>query len=322
MIFAQPTNLWYFLLVIVVIVLVIFEYRHGRKTMVQLFSTKVYGSFAKLHSIKWFLSRFVFVAALSGLIFALAEPSWGEDFKEEERVGLDLVIVLDVSRSMLVKDVVPDRLTRAREILLGLVSQLQGVRIAVVAFRGAGTIVVPLTEDMISVEQALNTLGPDSFTKKGTGLSDGLARGMSAFTTESLRYRAMVLASDGGDHDPRLETMVLDAARSGITIYTIGLGTEIGGAVPGLELNNTVISRLNSQDLEMLAKVSRGKYLGLEDASSYNALADLIKEDISRMSAQGFRIVDIAQYRLFVLASLLLLLVFVVLKSLKIKGQW
>lgn len=322
MIFALPANLWFFLVFLLVIPVLVLEYRHGQRTMAQLFSSKVYGAYAKLHGIKWFLTRFLFVAALAGLVLAMAEPSWGEDYQEEERVGLDLVLVLDVSRSMLVKDVVPDRLTRAREILLGLVSQLDGVRIAVVAFRGGGNIVVPLTEDTISVEQALNTLGPDSFTKKGTGLADGLRAAMSAFTMDSLHYRAIVLASDGGEPDPGLEALAVDAARSGVSVYSIGLGTEIGGPVPGMESTEPIVSRLNMEDLETLSRVSRGKYLGLEDASSYNALADIIREDIGRMSAQGFRIVDIAQYRLFVFASLIILLAYAVLRSLKLRGQW
>lgn len=322
MIFAEPSNLWFLIVILLLLPILFLEFRHGKKTMSQLFAMGMQGIFMNLHGIKWFLSRLLLILALAALILALAEPGWGEDYQEEERSGLDLVIVLDVSRSMLVKDVVPDRLTRAREILLGLISQLQGVRIAVVAFKGGGNVVVPLTEDRISVEQALNTLGPDSFSKAGTGLYQGLEAALAAFSTDSLRYRAIVLASDGGDPDPELETLAIEAARLGIPIYSIGLGTEIGGPVLGLSSPEPVLSRLNAENLEILSRISRGQYLALEDASSYNALADLIMGDLNRMAAQGFRIVDIAQYRIFVLLAFILMITYGILGSIRLKGRW
>jgi Ca-activated chloride channel family protein len=171
------------------------------------------------------------VAALVLLVAALIDPRWGVSYRQVQQRGIDLVVVLDVSRSMLAEDARPTRLARAKQYIEALVERLNGDRVALVTFAGTANLKCPLTVDYTAFRLALSTAGPEWAPRGGSLLGDALRLARSAFTDEVLDHKAVIVFSDGEDHG----SYPLEAAQTlfdelAVPIYTVGIGDSIDGA--------------------------------------------------------------------------------------------
>lgn len=208
---------------------------------------------------------------------ALARPRFGGATETVERKGVDVVYVLDVSRSMAVEDVLPSRLAVGRATIRRLVEAMPGNRVGLVAAEGTGEVFSPLTTDGGVLDLVLDTLEPGGLQVPGTVLAPALDRALELFPPGGDKHRALVLVSDGEDHGGGLEGSADRLAQAGVVVIALGVGTEQGGPVPDREAENgvkrladgtLVVSRLEAGTLSALAERTGGLYLPVTDVAA------------------------------------------------------
>ena len=200
-------------------------------------------------------------------VIGLARPQLGARLKEHESQGLEVMIALDVSNSMLAEDYSPNRLERSKLAISRLVDKLQGDRIGLVIFAGESFVQLPITADYVSAKLFLKSINTESVPIQGTDLAEALMTSARSFSTQSERSRAIILITDGEDH----EGDALDAARTiaeqGIRIYCIGVGSPQGKPIPknGSLMKDAngdiVVTRLDEGILQEIAGIGNGKYV-------------------------------------------------------------
>ena len=178
------------------------------------------------------IKALLLLAALGLLLFALAGPRWGSHYEEVSQKGVDIMILVDVSPSMLVEDIAPNRLERARREILDFLKVVQGDRVGLVAFAGAAFIQCPLTLDYAALEMFLNAIQPDLIPVPGTDLGAAIEMGLSAFDEEANTDKVILLITDGEDNEKRGLEAARQAAAKGTKIFVFGMGDAGGGPIP------------------------------------------------------------------------------------------
>jgi Ca-activated chloride channel homolog len=227
------------------------------------------------------------VAATALLVFALAGPMWGFRWEQVRREGIDLVIALDTSRSMLATDVKPNRLARAKLAVQDLVAELHGDRVALVAFAGSAFLQCPLTLDYGAFAQSLDAVEVGIIPKGGTSLTAAIDTSLDAFEGRQGSHQALVLITDGEDHEGKVKEAAKRAADRGIKVYTVGIGTAEGELIPSEtgyvkdRAGQVVKSRLDEDTLKEVAVDTGGVYLHAAGPSF--GLAELYRDYIDTM---------------------------------------
>jgi len=210
------------------------------------------------------------LTALGCMLLALAGPRWGSHYQEVTQKGVDIVIALDVSPSMLVEDVKPDRLERAKREITDFLKVVQGDRVGLVAFSGAAYTQCPLTLDYGAVMMFLNILHPDFIPVPGTDLGAAIQGAMKAFDPKSETDKVILLITDGEDNEKRGLEAAREAARKGIKIFVFGMGDPAGGPIPASggrggfikdDKGELVLSKLDEAGLQEMAAVTGGEYV-------------------------------------------------------------
>ncbi len=212
------------------------------------------------------------VAAAGFLILALARPQWGARLETVTRKGVDVIVAVDTSLSMLAEDVKPNRLAQARAAVSALIDLLQGDRIGLVAFSGRAYVACPVTLDYAAASLFLDVLEPDLIPVPGTAIAEAIRTADRAFPAGERRNRVLILITDGEDHEGDIESAARAAAEDGITIYTLGIGTLEGEPIPMRNARGDVVgykedrsrrkvtSRLGESALEAIAVATGGRY--------------------------------------------------------------
>ncbi len=224
----------------------------------------------------------VLLVAVAGLLVALARPQWGFAWEEAKQRGLDIIVAIDTSRSMLAQDISPNRLTRSKLAALDLARLAKTDRVGLVAFAGSAFLQCPLTLDEDAFRQSLDAVEVGIIPQGGTAVSEAIRTSMSAFK-EKDNYKALVIFTDGEDHESGVEQAAQEAAQSGLRIFTIGVGTpegellrspDAGGNVGFIKDadGNVVKSHLNEALLKQIASITSGSYLPLRGASAMDVL--------------------------------------------------
>jgi Ca-activated chloride channel family protein len=223
--------------------------------------------------------------------FAMVGPVRGYTLREVRRRGLDLVICLDTSRSMLVQDLKPDRLARARREIGGLLDRIQGDRAAILAFAGDVREVAPLSHDRSTLASFVATLNPDDNLRGGTDLGGALEKALGLFDGRTGAHEAIIVLTDGEDLEGRGLEVARQAKERGIRIYLVGMGTPEGGKIPdgarGFvkdEAGKEVVSRMDGASLRAIAEATDGAYLPA-DASAI-PLQELYDKRISKLEGR------------------------------------
>lgn len=210
------------------------------------------------------------LAALGLMILALAGPRWGSHYQEVSQKGVDIMIVLDVSLSMLVEDVKPDRLERAKREISDFIRVVEGDRVGLVAFSGAAFTQCPLTLDYGALAMFLNALGPDMVPVPGTDLGAAVETAISSFDSASETDKVILLITDGEDNENRGLQAAREAAKKGIKIFVFGMGEPSGGPIPSAggkggfkkdKEGQLIMSKLNEEGLKEIASVTGGSYI-------------------------------------------------------------
>jgi Ca-activated chloride channel family protein len=217
------------------------------------------------------------IAAVALVVIALARPQYGYDKEEVQQNGLDVVVAVDTSKSMLATDIAPNRLARAKLAALQLMQRAATDRLGLVAFAGNAFLECPLTIDNTAFQQSVQALDVNTIPEGGTALAEAINTALTAFK-EKGNHKALVLLTDGEDNDEGALEAAQAAAKEGLKIFTIGIGTTEGALLnPDLVRDpdgNAVKSHLNESLLKQIAAATGGFYLPLRGANTMDLLYD------------------------------------------------
>jgi len=257
------------------------------------------------------------LAALFFGIVGLANLQRGSGNEKVERKGVDVFFALDVSKSMLATDVQPDRLTRAKQLIESMMNQMVNDRVGLVVFAGKSYLQVPLTTDIAASKMLLSTVAPDMIPTQGTVLSDAISLADTSFSEKEKKFKSIILISDGEDHDEKALDAARSAAKNGVIIHTVGIGSPQGATIidpetrqPKLDENGSpVITKLNEDELKSIAAASGGTYTYLTNTK--DAAGKLIRL-VDSMESKSFGSVQytdyISYFQYFIAAAVLLMI--------------
>jgi len=234
---------------------------------------------------------------------AIANPRQPDKVQEDVRAGIDVMLALDVSNSMLATDVAPSRLLRAKALLNKLIDQLPNDRIGLVLFAGKAYIQMPLTTDHSAAKMFVAAASPGVISAQGTAIGEALQRSTLAFG-ESERFKTVVLLTDGETHDENALEQAKDLAAKGIMINTVGIGSPAGGTIYDTATNaprrdatgNVIISRLNEPLLQQLSTTTNGLYRNLDNT---DRTANELVQQLSQVEKKALGDTSMFTYRTF-----------------------
>ena len=295
MTFGAAEWLWGLFLIPILIVLFIRAERRGLKRLHEFVSARLLPQLAATVNRPRRLLRFgLQLLGLSFALLALAQPRWGYTFEDVKRKGLDLLIAVDTSRSMLSNDVQPNRLERVKLAAQDLINQLQGDRVGLIAFAGSAAVQAPLTIDYDAVVDAINDLDTKTVPEGGTNISGAIKLAHVVFGKSALGNRALILFTDGEELEGDAVKTAKAAASDGVRIFTVGVGTPQGSLIPIAGENGetafvkdstgqVVKSKLDQKRLREIAQATDGFYLHLENGPS--TMRQLYDDGLSKMQA-------------------------------------
>lgn len=232
----------------------------------------------------------LFLLGFSFLILALCNLQTGSKLTEVKREGADIIVCLDVSNSMLAQDLSPNRLTRAKYALEKMIDMLEGDRLGLVVFAGEAYVQLPITTDYAAAKMFLESVGPGMVPVQGTNLADAIKKASESFSTDEGKNRAIILITDGENHESEAVEAAAEASKKGIMISTIGIGSPNGvpiplvvnGVVKGYRKDRegqTVVTKLNAELLKLIASKANGVYVQASQADlGLGAVLDKIGE--------------------------------------------
>jgi Ca-activated chloride channel family protein len=304
---ATPQMLW--LLVILVPPLIAFlwwAWRKRQQLVTQFISERLLGHLKVGFSPSRQKARMVlFVVAVVFVILALARPQWGVNREEARQRGLDIMVAIDTSNSMLAEDVPPNRLARAKLAALDLMRRAKTDRLGLIAFAGTAFLECPLTLDDAAFSQSVNALDTRTISQGGTAIAEAIDESRKAFKAGTDNHKILVLFTDGEDHDGDALKAAEKAAKDGMMIFTVGIGSPEGeqlrirderGHVDYIrdEEGKPVVSHLDEELLQQIANTTKGFYLPLRGTKTMDmlyerGLAPLPKSESSVKMFQHFQ---------------------------------
>jgi Ca-activated chloride channel family protein len=269
---------------------------------------------------RWRTALWLFSLAM--LIISLARPQWGSEVREIDQEGLQVMIALDVSQSMLADDIKPTRLARAKLEIADLMERLDGDEVGLVLFSGASFIQVPLTSDYLTALNYLDNVGPSIISRPGTVIGDAIQTAASGFDPNLNSQKVLILMTDGEDRETDPLAAAQEAADNDVLIYTIGFGTTEGVPIPETNPNGeitgykqdqngqVVLSKLDENTLQAIAHTGNGRYYGASaDGSELDHLLAEIDHLQKAQLQSRFETRHIERYQIFLSLALLALVI-------------
>ncbi len=320
--FAEPVYLYLLFVIPILVVLYYFYARMRRKNMEKYGQHSIVIMLAPNVSTKRMMLKFILLClAYAFLVLSLSRPQFGSKIKEVKTNGVEIVVALDVSNSMLADDLKPDRLSTAKLALSRLVDRLRDDRLGLVVFAGDAYTQLPITSDFVSAKMFFSSINPNLVPQQGTALGKAIELGVKSFSSKKKNSRVLIVISDGENHEDDALEAAKTATSQGITIHTIGIGSPNGAPVPiyerGVMLGyrkdkegNTVMSKLNEEMLADIAKQGNGVYVkanyhdfGLY--TIYNELEKLEKKETESTIYSDYE----DRFYIFLWISLILLII-------------
>ncbi len=235
----------------------------------QLVGSQVLGFIPGRSTLKFILMTI----ALFLVVVGWANLRMGDKSEKVQRKGVEVIIALDVSKSMLAKDSQPDRLSRAKQLIMSLTYKMKGDRVGLIVFAGKAYLQVPLTIDYSAVKMLLQTVSPDMVPTQGTVIGDAIDLAMKSFSGNEKKYKSLIIISDGEDHDEAAIEKTRDAAETGVIVHTVGVGSPQGATLYDPETRsvkldengNPVVSKLNEDEMKAIANAGHGTYSLLQN---------------------------------------------------------
>ncbi|WP_372775069.1 VWA domain-containing protein [Mangrovibacterium sp.] len=218
----------------------------------------------------------LWMLALASIIFAVAQPQFGSKLKTEKRKGVELIIALDVSNSMMAEDIQPNRLERAKRAISRLVDNLDDDKIGLIVFAGDAYTQLPITTDFASAKLFLNSVSTNIVPRQGTAIGAALNLATSSFSPQFTGNKAIIVITDGENHEDDAIGAATAAAQQGIVIHTVGMGLPQGAPIPVYNNgqkdfrrdrnNEVVVTKLDEQMLQQIAAAGNGVYVRANNA--------------------------------------------------------
>lgn len=318
MLFFAQWKFLYLLLLVPVIPAVYAVLRRLRLRRVRTFgdSGLVGGLMPHYSGAKGWVKILLFDLAFAFFILGISRPQIGAKLSEREIRGAEIMICLDVSNSMLAEDYSPCRLERAKLAITRLVDKLQDDRIGLIIFAGSSFVQLPITTDYVSAKMFLSSISTESVPVQGTAIGDAILTAARSFSVQSEKSRAIIVITDGENHEDDAVDAAKQAAGLGIKVYTIGVGSVQGQPIPvNGELlkdrsGNIVVTRLDENTLQQIAREGGGAYV---HAGNGEFGLNPVIDDIRRMEDEKFNSVVFEefdeQYMYFFAVALLLLVI-------------
>lgn len=273
---------------------------------------------------------------LAFLLLGIANPQIGTKLEEVKREGVDVFICLDVSLSMKCEDIKPNRLDNAKREISQMLDKFQNDRIGLIVFGGDSYMQLPLTTDYGAARLILGSIDVDAVPTPGTAIGSAIRLAMKSFIEQEKKHKAIIVITDGENHEDDAIAAAKDASADGIVVHTVGMGSPLGGPIPEYQNNvqigfkkdnegNTVITKLDEAALQQIAEAGNGKFV--RGTSQQNEL-DILFKDISSMEKKEFgsKVVsdyeDRFQYLLFPAFILLLLEFFISERKNRMIVKW
>ena len=303
----------------VLVLLYILVLRWKKKTIKKIGDERLVKEMTSNYSAQRFALKFILiVTAFASGIFALANLRNPKGSEKVSRNGIDVMIALDVSKSMLAQDIKPTRLDRAKQLLGKLMDRLNNDRIGIVVFAGKAYLQMPLTGDHGAAKMYLSSATPDVVPTQGTVIGDALKMCYLSFNTKEKKYKTVIVISDGEDHDETAIDLAGKMAAEGVMINTVGIGSAEGAVIIDAATNepkkdkegNTVITKLNEEELKSIAEKGNGIY---QLYNNTDEVVDILEAQLATMDQRTVTEDSLVNYQsfyqYFLLISLLLLLV-------------
>lgn len=251
------------------------------------------------------------------LIIALARPQYGTRVDTRKRSGIEAIIAIDVSNSMLAEDVRPNRLEKAKMMVSNLVDNMTDDKIGLIVYAGQAFVQLPITSDYVSAKMFLETISPSMIEMQGTDIATAISLASNSFTAQEGVSRAVFVITDGEDNEGGAVEAAKAAAKKGIHVYVLGIGDPAGAPIPipgtGQYIidneGNTVVSKLNEDMCREISSAGNGNYIYVDNSSSAQKKLDKYVDNLGRVEMESsiFSEFD-EQFQSFLLLSLLFLL--------------
>ncbi|WP_319226442.1 VWA domain-containing protein [Draconibacterium orientale] len=325
--FANIEYLWGLLLIPLLALFFVWSRISRRRALKKFGQQEILGQLMPYSSVNRPVVKFIILMlALAFFIVGIARPQFGSKLKTEKREGVELMIALDVSNSMMAEDIQPNRLERAKRAISRLVDRLKDDKIGLIVFAGDAYTQLPITTDYNSAKLFLNSVNTQIVPKQGTAIGAAIDLARKSFTPNGEANKAIIIITDGENHEDDALASAKAALDEGAIVHTIGMGLPSGSPIPVLRNGqtdylkdrdgNVVVTKLNEQMLEQIAATGGGIYVRANNAQvGLNALFDEInKMEKQEMETRTFSEYDDQFQYFFAVGLFLLLLEFVILE--------
>lgn len=288
--FANPE--YFYLLIVLPLLLAVYIYSNYRRNR----NLKLYGDVQLIKSlmpdvsayrpgIKFWLS----FAALALIIVALARPQFGSKKETITRQGIEAVIALDISNSMMAEDIAPNRLEKAKKIISRLIDKFENDKVGLIVFAGDAFVQLPITNDFISAKMFLETISPALISRQGTDIGGAISLAMKSFTPAEGVGKAIILITDGENHEGGAEEAAKAAAEKGMNVYVLGIGSLEGAPIPAGGSNdyrrdkegNVVVTKLNEDMAKTVAQAGNGAYIRVDNT---NNAQKILESEVNKLA--------------------------------------
>ena len=317
--FEDPIYLWLLVLIPVLALVRFISYRNQKRKL------RKFGDPKLLKELMPDVSRFrpsvkfwILLAALALLIMMLARPQMGTKISQEKRTGIETIIALDISNSMLAEDIVPSRLDRSKMMVENLVDHFTNDKIGLIVFAGDAFVQLPITSDYVSAKMFLSSIDPSMMATQGTDIAAAINMAMNSFTQEEGIGKAIIVITDGEDHEGGALEAAEAAKKKGMRVYVLGVGSSQGApiSIPGTgnymkdNTGNTVMSALNEDMCKQVAAAGGGVYIHVENNSAAQQQLDNELDKLSKKETSTTVYSDYdEQFQAFGILAFLLLII-------------
>jgi Ca-activated chloride channel homolog len=324
----------YALLLIPVFIILYILARYSRKKAIRRFGdhwlvSQLMEGYSRVSPLMKFV---MFLLAFLTLVIAIANPQLGSKPREVKREGADIMIALDVSNSMMAEDLYPTRLEKAKQAIERLIDGLKGDRLGIIVFAGEAFVQLPITTDYSAAKLFLDNINPDIVPTQGTNIDNAIYLAMESFGKDVGKNKALIIITDGEDHEGDPAAAAKEALEKGIVIHTIGIGSASGVPIPDYKFGkktgfkrdkngNTVITKLNEAVLQNISAAGNGIYVRATNAEmGFGPVLNEV-EKLQKKEFQGKIFTDYEdQFQYFLAFSLILFILEALISERKSKG--
>ena len=300
--FANPNALFLYI-VLAVVVAVFFYARYSRKkALLRYGSPELLGAMMpEVSNQRPVLKFWITFTALCFMVLLLARPQFGSKMETVKRQGIETVIALDISNSMLAEDVAPNRLEKSKNIISKLVDSFADDKVGLIVFAGDAFIQLPITSDFISAKMFLESIDPGLIARQGTNIKAAIDMAMRSFTPKEGVGKAVIIITDGENHEGGAKEAAKAAAEKGMMVYVMGVGSPEGSPIPAGrsgefrrdKQGNVIVTKLNEQMCQEIAAAGNGVYIRIDNT---NNAQKILQKEIDKLAKADIETTTYSEY--------------------------